>query len=241
MAKHDFRTRRFKRLVRLSQPGQPPLSARFPRFVSDTATAPSICRSEAGNRVINKKSKRRAVNADGVRRRKLRGASIRLAAACGLAVMILACTTKTAGVSILPPLPTASLVAVPLASTPEPASVPVVPTTTAPPPTSTSNDWRGYVAVWFRPEHVELVLQLVACESSGRADAVNPNKAANGMTAKGLLQHLDGYWSSRSRSANEAGYRNTGDIFNPFDQLAVSAWLAYNTPQGFNHWECHEL
>ena len=58
------------------------------------------------------------------------------------------------------------------------------------------------------------------------------------MQALGLLQHLDGYWPSRARNAAAAGYANDGDIWSPTDQMAVSAWLAYQTPQGFGHWVC---
>lgn len=130
----------------------------------------------------------------------------------------------------------------------EPADVfassvgPVTSTTAAPPPVFASpiEVWRPHVAVWFRPEHVDLVLALIECESSGRWDAENPTPAGNGMTAKGLLQHLDGYWPTRATKAAAGGYRNGGDIFDPIDQLAVSAWLAYQTPQGFGHWECHQ-
>ncbi len=113
--------------------------------------------------------------------------------------------------------------------------------TTVPPVVwpSAVEGWRPYVAVWFRPEHVDLVLGLIACESSGDPHAYNDTPAANGMNAAGLLQHLDGYWPSRAKKAAGAGYRNAGDIWNPLDQLAVSAWLAYRTPQGFGHWECH--
>lgn len=100
--------------------------------------------------------------------------------------------------------------------------------------------WRPDVATWFRAGDVERVLHIIDCESDGRWNAENPNQAANGMYAKGLLQHLDGYWPSRADKAAAAGYSNSGDIWNPLDQIAVSAWLAYNTPQGFNHWECNK-
>lgn len=83
------------------------------------------------------------------------------------------------------------------------------------------------------------MLALISCESFGDPAAYNDKKAANGMNAAGLLQHLDGYWPARAIKANAAGYRNGGDIYNGGDQLAVSAWLAYRTPQGFDHWECN--
>ena len=99
-------------------------------------------------------------------------------------------------------------------------------------------DWRPEVSVWFKAADVDRVLHIIACESSGRWNAASKRPANNGMHAQGLMQHLDGYWPSRSKAANKAGYTNYGDIWSPMDQIAVSAWLAYNTPQGFGHWVC---
>jgi len=101
-------------------------------------------------------------------------------------------------------------------------------------------DWRELVAVWFRAGDVDRVLAIIDCESSGRWNAVGPPIGSTGMQALGLLQHLDVYWPSRARNAAAAGYANDGDIWSPTDQMAVSAWLAYNTPQGFSHWVCDE-
>jgi len=99
-------------------------------------------------------------------------------------------------------------------------------------------DWRDLVAVWFRAGDVDRVLAIIECESSGRWNAVGPEIEHLGMRALGLMQHLDGYWPSRARNAAAAGYANDGDIWSPTDQMAVSAFLAYRTPQGFGHWVC---
>ena len=112
------------------------------------------------------------------------------------------------------------------------------PTEIAPMPVEYVLDWRPEVSVWFKAADVDRVLHIIACESSGRWNAASKRPANNGMYAQGLMQHLDGYWPSRSKAANEAGYTNYGDIWSPSDQVAVSAWLAYNTPQGFDHWVC---
>ncbi len=197
---------------------------------------------------------------------------------CGLAVVILSCTTVTlspgspitqvqvpAGTpstGFSPSTPTARPVPVTLIAddgsshgrvrqAPDPSSAP---TTHPPPPTTTgidygpteiapipieyAIDWRGHVAVWFRSGDVERVLAIIFCESSGRWNAAGPVIASTGMQALGLLQHLDGYWPERAIKADAAGYHNHGDIWSPTDQMAVSAWLAYNTPQGFGHWVC---
>jgi len=105
-------------------------------------------------------------------------------------------------------------------------------------PASQVLDWRPLVSVWFRAADVDRVLNIIACESSGRWNAASKIPANNGMYAQGLMQHLDGYWPSRAKRAASAGYTNHGDIWSPSDQVAVSAWLAYNTPQGFGHWVC---
>ncbi len=99
-------------------------------------------------------------------------------------------------------------------------------------------EWRPLVATWFRSEHVDRVLAIIECESSGRWNAVGPEVKHLGMVALGLMQHLDGYWAERAKKADAAGYHNHGDIWSPTDQMAVSAWLAYQTPQGFSHWVC---
>ena len=99
-------------------------------------------------------------------------------------------------------------------------------------------DWRPEVSVWFKAADVDRVLSIIHCESSGRWNAASKRPADNGMHAQGLMQHLDGYWPSRAKRAAAAGYTNHGDIWSPIDQIAVSAWLAYNTPQGFGHWVC---
>jgi hypothetical protein len=99
-------------------------------------------------------------------------------------------------------------------------------------------EWRPLVSVWFRSEHVDRVLAIIECESSGRWNAIGPEIRHLDMVALGLLQHLDGYWLERAEKAEAAGYHNHGDIWSPSDQMAVSAWLAYRTPQGFGHWVC---
>ncbi len=99
-------------------------------------------------------------------------------------------------------------------------------------------EWRPLVSVWFRSEHVDRVLAIIECESSGRWNAIGPEIKHLDMVALGLLQHLDGYWLDRAEKAEAAGYHNHGDIWSPTDQMAVSAWLAYQTPQGFSHWVC---
>ena len=139
---------------------------------------------------------------------------------------------------------------------PPSTSTPVTQPPTTHPPVSTSIDygpahidtiqasfveeWRDLVSVWFRSADVDRVLAIIECESSGRWNAVGPEIKHLDMVALGLMQHLDGYWLDRAVKAEAAGYHNHGDIWSPSDQMAVSAYLAYNTPQGFSHWVCDQ-
>ncbi len=156
----------------------------------------------------------------------------------------------------LPPPPRRETVISPATTTQvtQPPSTTVPPTTH--PPVSTSIDygparidtiqasfveeWRDLVSVWFRSSDVDRVLAIIECESSGRWNAIGPEVKHLDMVALGLMQHLDGYWLERAVKAEAAGYHNHGDIWSPSDQMAVSAYLAYNTPQGFSHWVCDQ-
>ena len=126
----------------------------------------------------------------------------------------------------------------PVTEPPWPTDIDYGPTEIDPIPFEYVEEWRPLVAVWFRPEDVDRVLAIIECESSGRWNAVGPEIKHLDMRALGLLQHLDGYWLDRAEKAEAAGYHNHGDIWSPTDQMAVGAYLAYRTPQGFGHWVC---
>ena len=151
--------------------------------------------------------------------------------------------TTVAVPSTMPPPQTATATPAPSTTDQTPRRV-ATPTTFPGPadiqqmPASEAHDWRDLVSVYFKARDVDRVLDIIACESGGVWSAQSKIRAGNGMIAQGLMQHLDGYWPSRSKKANAAGYTNHGDIWSPIDQIVVSAWLAYNTPQGFSHWVC---
>ena len=163
--------------------------------------------------------------------------------------------TRTEGLDV--PLSAANEVVLPrpvaTARRPDPPPTPTqAATTTIAPSTTTTaatamqrkaaprpaDEWRPLVAAYFRSEDVERVLDIIACESSGDPNALNPAPTAHGH-ATGLLQHLEDFWPERVIAANEAGYTNGGDIWDAEDQMAVSAYLAYRTPQRFTHWVCN--
>lgn len=86
--------------------------------------------------------------------------------------------------------------------------------------------WRPLVARYFRPEDVDLALEVIGCESHGNPRAANPTS-----TARGLFQHLASMWPER---AAKAGWPDA-DIFDPEANVAVAAWLVYEGG-GWDHW-----
>jgi len=139
----------------------------------------------------------------------------------------------------------APVVALPVVVTPTTTTGSMLPVVTTTIPTTTTGKvfdkdverWRDLVSVYFRSGDVERVLELIYCESSGNIFAQNPKKTLYGY-AQGLLQHMTSLFPSRALEANIAGYKNGGDVFNPVDNLAVGAWLLYETKLGWNHWDC---
>ena len=119
------------------------------------------------------------------------------------------------------------------------------PTTLAPAAPSTPTwprpveAWRPEVQVWFNGDDVNRVLDLIQCESYGDPWAENPTETRYGH-GRGLLQHMSELWGGRSGAANAAGYPNSGDIWNPNDQLAVAKYLIDKTPQSWGHWDCYK-
>ena len=73
-------------------------------------------------------------------------------------------------------------------------------------------------------------LRIMHCESRGVPTAKNPNSSASG-----LMQHLTRYWPARAEAVGMAG----ADVFDPWANIYVSAWLALAAPGGgWQHWVC---
>lgn len=93
--------------------------------------------------------------------------------------------------------------------------------------------YRGDVETYFPPKRVEQAMSVMECESGGDPLAYNPRSGASG-----LFQHLQRYWSSRSKAAGWEG----ASIWNPTANVAVAAWLAQDgVSRGlsyWHHWEC---
>lgn len=81
--------------------------------------------------------------------------------------------------------------------------------------------WRGMVAHYWSPEHVDRMLRIMACESRGRWWVMNEQ----GSGAEGLFQIMQ-FWKKVW----------PGDYKNPWTNAAVAyqIWLV----QGYGAWSC---
>jgi hypothetical protein len=84
--------------------------------------------------------------------------------------------------------------------------------------------------VYFLADDFDWAMRVILCESSGREEVVNRRSKSTG-----LFQHLPKFWEERHVLANDAGYVNDGDMFDPDDNIAVAAWLYYEYG-GSRHW-----
>lgn len=87
--------------------------------------------------------------------------------------------------------------------------------------------WRPVVETYFPDDRVDWALRIIECESHGDPNAKNPHSSASG-----LFQHLASAWPER---AADAGFAGT-DVFDPFANIGVAAWLLDNG--GAGHWVC---
>jgi hypothetical protein len=88
-----------------------------------------------------------------------------------------------------------------------------------------AEQWRSLVAAYFPLEHVETVLRIIGCESSGRADAVSADGQNWGLAQINLV-HLS---------------RVGGDRYALLDpetniRVAAEVWRANS---GFSPWACY--
>ena len=92
--------------------------------------------------------------------------------------------------------------------------------------TNTEEGWRSVVASYFCHDYaIEEALHIIACESNGDPDVVNP---ASGTT--GLFQIAPGWFD----------HPEMGDPYNPADNTAFAAWL-WKDSGGWSHWHCRPV
>lgn len=101
--------------------------------------------------------------------------------------------------------------------------------------------WADLVREYFPASQYENALRVMQCESEGNPNAINPKVLPDrGGQAKGLFQHMDGFWVQRAINAGWAG----ASIFDPRANVAVAAWLWDDGNKrradgnGWNHWTC---
>lgn len=88
---------------------------------------------------------------------------------------------------------------------------------------------RELVEAHFLPADVSRAIRIAWCESSFNPQNVNPVTGASG-----LFQHAPETWAAHSTSAGYGGV----DILDPEANVAVAAWMLYELPGGWSHWQC---
>lgn len=84
------------------------------------------------------------------------------------------------------------------------------------------------MAKYFNAADVNHALCILALESKGNPNALNPRSSA-----AGLFQFLRGTWDSVPSSVTGGSY-DSGQVYNPEANTRAAAWLAYNV--GWSQW-----
>ncbi len=87
------------------------------------------------------------------------------------------------------------------------------------------------VDIYFEPVDKEWALRVAFCESSALPHHTYSNAVSSAL-AVGWFQHLSKFWLQRARIAGWEGY----DIFDSEPNVAVAAWLFYETGGAERHW-----
>lgn len=95
--------------------------------------------------------------------------------------------------------------------------------------------WKTLVERFFPSQFVEQALKIMQCESEGNPNAVNPIVTEFG-NAKGLFQHLEDLWESRSAQAGFGGK----SIFDPEANIGTAYWL-FSQSNTWSHWACRRV
>ena len=87
------------------------------------------------------------------------------------------------------------------------------------------------VDMYFEPIDKAWALRVAFCESSALPSDTYSNAVSSAL-AVGWFQHLSKYWLQRSQISGWQGY----DIFDTEPNVAVAAWLFYETGGAERHW-----
>ncbi len=87
------------------------------------------------------------------------------------------------------------------------------------------------VDIYFEPADKAWALRVAFCESSALPSDTYSNAVSSAL-AVGWFQHLSKFWLQRSQISGWGGY----DIFDSEPNVAVAAWLFYETGGAERHW-----
>ncbi len=87
------------------------------------------------------------------------------------------------------------------------------------------------VDIYFEPADRTWALRVAFCESSAQPKDTYSNAVSSAL-AVGWFQHLSRFWLTRSELSGWEGF----DIFDTEANVAVAAWLFYETRSSANHW-----
>lgn len=90
-------------------------------------------------------------------------------------------------------------------------------------------EMRELVSKHFEAADVNRAIRVAWCMSSFNPTAINPATGASG-----LFQHLPDTWAERSVAAGIPD----ASIFDPAANISVAAWMLYELPGGWSHWDC---
>ena len=93
----------------------------------------------------------------------------------------------------------------------------------------TETEVRQLVTEHFAPDDVNRAIRVAWCVSAFNPAAVNPATGSSG-----LFQHVPDEWAERSAAAGHP----TASICDPRANVAVAAWMLYELPGGWSHWDC---
>lgn len=93
----------------------------------------------------------------------------------------------------------------------------------------TEMEVRELVTEYFAADDVNRAIRVAWCMSAFNPAAMNPATGSSG-----LFQHLPDQWAEHSAAAGHP----TASIFDPEASVAVAAWMLYELPGGWSHWDC---
>ena len=96
------------------------------------------------------------------------------------------------------------------------------------------DQWGDLLVEHFDLEDMELITQIIWCESRGKETARNPKGSAGGLFQ--IIKKTAQYVAPKVGKDPSTEQMKSGIRFNAYWNVRMSAWLFYKTPQGVGHW-----